>query len=292
MRRLPPLNSIRAFEAAAERESFAAAADELGVTQGAVSQQIKILEDYLGQKLFIRAGRGVVLSDVGRRFHSVVRVALNALELETARYVTPKSASTIKFTVLPAIASLWLVPRLETFQKLRPNVQLQISADPEIVDFARSDFHIGIRYGSGHVEQCRSVNLGYDRLYPVCSPAYLAENPVAEASDLSRCRLLHDTFWHEDWDRWKKAYAPLVDSHVTGQYFTHYSLAVDVARAGGGILMAHERLLRNFLENGELVPVINQSIPSSMEYYVVYPMRVAHLGPVKDFAAWMTENFT
>lgn len=291
MRKLPPLKAVRVFEAAAERESFVAAAEELGVTQGAVSQQIKLLENFLGQRLFVREGRGVLLTDVGRRYHSAVRNALNILERETVRYVTPAAPSTIKLTVLPALASLWLVPRLAGFQKEHPKVQIQISADAEMIDFARSDFHVGIRYGAGDVGGCHAKNLGFDRMYPVCSPEFLREHPVATVDDLAECRLIHDTFWYDDWQRWIQQHAPFLVNHVAGQYFTHYSLAVDAARAGGGVLMAHERLLRDVLSKGELVPILDKSILSQQAYFIVYPERASHIAAVRGLAAWISEQF-
>lgn len=288
MRKLPPLNSIRVFEAAAEKESFAAAADELGVTKGAVSQQIRVLEEYMGQPLFDREGRGLNLNDTGRRYHSAVRNALNILERETARYISSQSPSMIRLSVLPAFASLWLVPRLGEFQKLRKNVEFQLSADAAMVDFNRSDCHIGIRYGLGDVHRCYHKSLGYDQLFPVCSSAYMQKMNINTIEDIAHCRLLHDTYWQDDWPTWAAVHNVDLPNLSTGQHFSHYSLAVDAARSDAGIVMAHKRLLSDILSSGELVPVSDRQVQSQHPYYVVHPERVSHLSNVKEFVSWLS----
>ncbi len=286
-RRLPPLNAVRAFEVAAEHESFAVAAGELGVTKGAVSQQVRALEDYLGSPLFVRRARGLRLTDAGRQYHSAVRSSLNTLERATARFVPPRTRATLKLSVLPAFASMWLVPRFTDFQARHANIDVQLSANAEIVDFDRGDVQVGIRYGTGGMRGGGVHSLGRDRLFPVCAPAYADARGLRTPADLAGCRLLHDTYWQDDWRRWAEAAGIDLPNRHTGQYFTHYSMAADAARAGAGVLIGHERLLAPALAAGELVRLPGPDIAATDAYYVVYPPRCAHVAAVNDFVAWL-----
>ncbi len=294
-RRLPPLRTIRTFEAAADHESFALAAEALGVTKGAVSQQIKQLEAFLGLPLFARSGRGVRLTDAGRRYHSAVRTALAVLERETERLAGPRGTgqgrALLRLTVLPAFAAMWLIPRLAGFQDEHPRIDIEVSADPEVVDFARSDAHLGIRYGAGAGADLTVVPLGRDRLLPVCSPAYRAARGLERPADLARCRLLHDTFWRDDWYRWwrKSGAAPpeALPNLEEGQHFTLYSMAIEAAKSGLGVAMGHALLVERELAAGTLVAPFAASVPAAERYYLVRPGRSAHLSAVRAFEDWL-----
>ena len=291
MRMMPPLKAVRYFELAAEFESFSRAAKELRVSKGAVSQQVNHLEQYLGISLFRRTGRRVALTDAGRRYHSAARNAFNILETETERLAGSRLRGQLKLTVLPAFAALWLVPRLPRFQKSAAHLDIVIAAEAEVVDFTKSDAQIGIRYGATSQSGLTSTVLGHDELTPVCTPAYAELHAIRTAEDLSRCVLLHDTYWSDDWPRW------LTDAGVAdrlggdGQFFTHYSMAIDTARAGGGVAMGHRLLLRDMIDRGEVVSPLERSIPSVHPYVVVVPDHAAHLDFVKRFRKWLIESF-
>ncbi len=290
-RLLPPLKAVRYFELAAEFESFSRAADELRVSKGAVSQQINQLEQYLGASLFSRIGRRVTLTDAGRRYHSAARNAFNILETETERVAGARVRGHLKVTVLPAFASLWLVPRLPEFQKSVAHLDIAIAAEAEVVDFTRSDAHVGIRYGTTPQSGLAASMLGQDDLTPVCTPAYARAHDIRTANDLSRCVLLHDTFWPDDWPRWLREAGVADRLGGDGQFFTHYSMAIDAARAGGGIAMGHRLLLRDMIDRGELVCPLELSIRSLEPYVVVVPDSAAHLDFVKRFRDWLVASF-
>jgi LysR family glycine cleavage system transcriptional activator len=290
-RTIPPLKAVRYFELAAEHESFAAAADHLRVSKGAVSQQIKQLEQFLGISLFRRTGRRVVLTDAGRRYHSAVRSAFNILEKETERLAGSRVRGQLKITVLPAFASLWLVPRLPGFQQSMPHIDIIVSADAEMVDFSRSVAQLGIRYGTRDTDGLTSIRLGLDMLSPVCSPEYADRLAIRSPKDLSRCLLLHDTYWFDDWTRWLSMAGVTGSTGGDGQFFTHYSMAIDTARAGGGIAMGHKLLLRDLASRNELVYPLEQEIPAQQGYFVVVPDKSAHLDYVKRFRSWLTTSF-
>ncbi len=290
-RLVPPLKAVRYFELAAEFESFSRAAEALRVSKGAVSQQVTKLELFLGVSLFRRAGRGVALTDAGRRYHSAARNAFNILETETERIAGARRRGQLKVTVLPAFASLWLVPRLPTFQKSAAHLDIVISAEAEVVDFAKSDAHIGIRYGTPSQSGLQETLLGQDRLTPVCAPGYAQSHEIRTAEDLARCVLLHDTFWSSDWPRWLAAAGVADRLGGDGQFFTHYSLAIDTARAGGGVAMGHRLLLRDAIDRGDLVCPLALSISTLDPYLIVVPDNAAHLDVVKRFRNWLVESF-
>ena len=294
---IPPLKAVRYFESAADHESFSAAAEECHVSKGAISQQVRILEAYLGVPLFRKTGRRVALTDAGRRYHSAVRSALTTLERETVRLAGPRLRPKLRVTALPAIASMWLVPRLSEFQS-RLNVDLEIAAEAEMVDFSRSSAQVGIRYGGagadgeGTGKGLTAMSLGRDSLFPVCAPHYASDQGIASADDLKGCRLLHDTYWSDDWSRWLAAVGMQDRLGGDGQYFTHYSMAIDSARAGGGVAMGHAALVRDLLDRGELVRPLAPEISAVSDYYVVYPQSAAHLDYVKTFCQWVQGAFT
>jgi LysR family glycine cleavage system transcriptional activator len=289
-RRLPPLRAVQYFEAAAERENFAAAAEALGVSKGAVSQQVKLLEQSLGAPLFVRSGRGLRLTDAGRRYLGAVRSALSTLEQATTRLSGPQGRNLLRLSVLPVFASLWLVPRLSDFQDRHPQIDVEVSADAAMIDFERDDAHIGIRYGTGDARNLTVIPLGRDRLYPVCSPAYRKAQGLAAPADLERCRLLHDTYLTSHWPRWAASFRLSLPNLSSGQYFTHTSMALDAAKSGAGVVIGHDMLVQADLASGALVRPFEHSIEAEEQYYIVHPRRAQHLGAVKMFEAWLVEK--
>ncbi len=242
VRRLPPLRAVAYFEAVAERQSLVAAAAELGVSKGAVSRQLRQLEAYLGLALFDRSGRRLALTDAGQRYYVAVPNALEELETVAQRLSRQRERRSLRITVLPAFASLWLAHRLQEFQAGRPDLDIEISADAALVDFSRSDAHLGIRFGGEQAAGLTSRVLGIDCLTPMCSPVYAERLALREPSDL-----LHDTYWHDDWQRWCAAAAIALPESQEGQYFSHYSVAIDAALAGGGLAMGHGLLIATLL---------------------------------------------
>lgn len=290
-RLMPPLRSVHYFEVAAERESFTQAAEDLSVSKGAISQQVQLLEVYLGVQLFRKSGRGIQLTDAGRRYHSAVRNAFNILEAETERIVGSKVRSTLRVTALPAIASIWLVPRLAAFQKLVPHLDIEVSAEAEVIDFNRSDAQIGIRYGEPTSNELAVYPLGADLLRPVCSPAYAKAMEIQSPRDLARCRLLHDTYWRDDWSRWLSASSAEDYAGHDSQFYTHYSMAIQAARSGAGVAIGHSMLDHELIAKGELVPLFDLAIEANEGYYAVVPHRAKHLDYVSKFREWLEEQF-
>src|SRR5271169_2860522 len=170
---LPPLTALRCFEAAARRESFTLAADELFLTPSAVSHQIKSLEAFLGKELFVRVGRKMLLTDVGASYYENIRIAFKEILAATRATSEPRTGAMLKVNVLPHFASVWLMPRLGHFLRTHPNIELQIFSDRRPVNFSESSIDCDIRYGHGRWPNLRSDLLLRDVLTPLCSPSMI-----------------------------------------------------------------------------------------------------------------------
>lgn len=170
LRRLPPLNAIKAFEAAARHESFTRAAEELSVTQGAVSHQVKALEAQLGLKLFNRERQRLAITEAGRDYLAVVRDALDRIAIGTERLLQRQTSGVLTVSTSPDFAAKWLVHRLGRFSEAHPDIDLRISATMHHVDFAREDVDLAVRHGDGRWSGLDATRLCHEDLFPVCSP--------------------------------------------------------------------------------------------------------------------------
>ena len=189
--RLPPLNALKAFEAAARHESFTRAAEELCVTQGAVSHQVKALEAELSIKLFNRERQRLVITEAGRDYLNIVRDALDRIAVGTERLLQRQSAGVLTVSTSPDFAAKWLVNRLSHFAEKHPDVDLRVSAMTHYVDFAREDVDVAIRHGNGNWPGLHMERLYSERLFPVCSPKLVAgHNRITKAADLLKFPLL------------------------------------------------------------------------------------------------------
>src|SRR5690349_11702865 len=211
MARLPPLNALRAFDAAARHLSFAEAAEELHVTPAAISHQIKALEDDLGVKLFRRLNRAVRLTDAGQACLPGLRDGFERIAEAVARARQGDSVGVLTVTSSPAVAAKWLVPRLERFRERHPGIDLRIDASMRMVDLAREDVHVGLRYGAGKYPGLHTEQLLRSQVFPVCAPALLkGKYPLRKPEDLRHHTLIHDETIPldpsgPDWTMWLRA---------------------------------------------------------------------------------------
>src|SRR6478752_6358378 len=212
-RQLPPLNALKAFEAAARSESFTRAAEELCVTQGAVSHQVKALEATLGIKLFNRERQRLVITDAGREYLNIVRDALDRIAAGTERVLQRQNSGVLTVSTSPDFAAKWLVYRLGRFAEAHPDIDLRVSATMHHVDFAREEVDLAVRHGDGHWPGLDATRLCTERLFAVCSPKLLSgRNRIKRASDLLKFPLLRLDDW-KTWSRWFEA-AGLDDAAV------------------------------------------------------------------------------
>jgi len=291
------LASLRFFEAAARLLSFKEAALELHVTQGAVSQQIKHLEEALGCKLFYRLPRQVTLTEEGRRFASVVEEALQSIEREARNLAVSRSSTDIRVRVGPSFALLWLIPRLGEFYAAHPQIKLFITAAYGYFDPARREFDLAIEMVKGRLPALRAESLMDEYLVPICSPEYLKTHTfLKHPKDLARCTLLHDAHaWtgaaaDAEWRHWlREVGAPQVDS-TKGQFFSLANLSFEAALSHQGVAMGRGALIGEFLEAGKLVTPFKQRIKSPLRYCLLYPKELADRREIRTVIAWLREQ--
>ncbi|BBK29600.1 LysR family glycine cleavage system transcriptional activator [Stella humosa] len=285
-RELPPLNALRAFEAAGRLLSFTRAADELAVTQAAVSHQIKSLEEWLGVLLFHRMPRRLALTDAGRELLVSIRDAFDRIEGSVARARRDDGGGPLTVTVVPSFAAKWLVPRLGRFQAEHPDIEVRIAADTRLSSFD-DGVDVAIRAGRGHWPGLVCERLMSEALYPVCSPRLLAGAlPLCEPQDLRHHTLLHDDFEH-DWRMWLHAAGVDGVDWRRGPRFSDSSMVVQAAVEGQGIALARSALAQEDLKAGRLVRPFRIDIASDLAYYIVCP--AAHTGraKVRAFRDWL-----
>lgn len=294
---LPPFVGVRVFEAAARLRSFARAAEELGITAGAVSQHIRILEEFAGQPLFRRLGRGVELTDAGQAAFSHASAAMaELLQAGRAMRVSMRGRR-IAISTPPSFASKWLIPRLSKFQELWPDIEVRLSADMGLVDFSGSDIDIAIRYGPGGYEGLHCEKLMSEAVIVVASPRLLeGRSPLRTAADLADLPLIHDDAPERDpscptWAMWFAARGARHVDAERGSRFNQASLALEAAVAGKGLVLAKRHLaLRDLAEGALVAPLEEAHAPVSFAYWLVWP-RVRRFEPAqRAFLEWLREQ--
>jgi LysR family glycine cleavage system transcriptional activator len=271
MRRLPPLNALRSFEAAARLGSFNKAADELFVTPSAVSHQIKSLEEFLGISLFRREKRRSLLTAAGEKYLSAVEHALDEIDIATRRLIASPNTSAVNISVAPAFLTRWLVPRIRDFQQVYPDVELRLSASNGPVDFFHSDTDMAIYFGYGEWDEVESHFLRGVTLMPVCSPKLLeGGKPLNTPQDLRHHTLLHVSSRPEEWQQiLKKAGLPRSGAN-RGVTFSSTSLAMSAAMEGAGIALADIGLVEREVEYGQLIIPFEFQFKTRKAFYLVF----------------------
>ena len=289
-RKIPPLNSLRAFEAAARHMSFTKAAEELFVTQAAVSHQVKSLEDFLGIRLFRRLNRRLLLTDEGQAYLPRLSQALDLMHEATHQLLSAGATGSLTVSVLPSFAAAWLVPRLGRFRERHPDIDLRIDPAREVVDFARGDVDVAIRWGKGEYPGLQADRLMNEDTFPVCSPDLLWGNhPLRSPQDLVHHTLLHDDS-HGDWRTWLLAADVEGVDPNRGVVFTESSLLIQAAMAGQGVALARSVLAADGLADGKLVRPFGQNLPREFAYYLVCPLDTAEQPKVQAFREWLIEE--
>ena len=289
MERLPNLNGLRAFEAAARHLSFTAAARELSVTQTAVSHQIRRLEDELGLKLFRRGGRAVRLSLTGERFLPAVQEAFELLRRGAAQLRRQQLAGPLTVSTTASFATKWLVPRLAGFQRRHPEIEVRIATSTALIDFRDDDVDVAIRYGEGAWPGPLVIErLLEDDVVPVCSPALLqGPRPLREPADLRHHVLLHVLAYRDDWRLWLTATGTTGVDPERGPLFDQTILALQAAAEGMGVALGRTVLMQHELAEGRLVMPFDVRTPSEYAYYLVMPQDAADSPRIAAFRDWL-----
>jgi LysR family transcriptional regulator, glycine cleavage system transcriptional activator len=292
-RRLPPLNALRAFEAAARHLNFSRAADELSVTPGAVSQQIQNLEDYVGASLFRRTPKGLLLTDAAQAALPALREAFDRLAEAASLLTAAVDGRRLTLTAAPSFAAKWLVPRLGRFEEAHPLVDVWLSADMDLVDFAAGEVDLAIRYGAGPYPGLEAIRLMHETVIPVMSPDLMAANPVNAPADLAGHVLLHDGSPDADdscpdWLMWLAARGVKGVDGNRGPRFNQSSLVIEAAVGGRGVALAKRTLAQDDLDAGRLVVPMPIATSVDFAYYVVHPKAKGRLPQVKAFVSWIS----
>src|SRR6266513_3199705 len=285
--RLPPLNALKAFEAAARHESFTRAAEELCVTQGAVSHQVKALETELAIKLFNRERQRLIITEAGRDYLAVVRDALDRIAAGTERLLQRQSAGVLTVSTSPDFAAKWLVHRLGHFAEAHTGIDLRVSATLHHVDFAREEVDLAVRHGDGNWPGLDAVRLSPEQLFAVCSPKLLSSRRrLAKPADLLKSPLIHMDN-RTDWNNWLRE-ADLDETGVThGPVLNRASMVIDAAINGQGIALARTTLAAWDLIIGHLVRPFAETLRLSKTYWIVCPKVTATLPKIVTFRDWL-----
>src|SRR5258708_4108425 len=292
-RRLPPLNALRAFEAAARHLNFSRAADELSVTPGAVSQQIQNLEDYVGASLFKRTPKGLLLTDAAQTALPALREAFDRLAEASSLLTAAVDGRRLTLTAAPSFAAKWLVPRLKRFEETYPQIDVWLSADLDIVDFASGEIDLAVRYGTGRYPGLEIGRLMSETVIPVASPDLIADNPLESPADLARHTLLHDGSPDADdscpdWLMWLAARGVEGVDGTRGPRFKQSSLVGEAAVGGRGVALAKRTLAQDDLDAGRLVAPLQIATAVDFAYFVVHPKAKGRLPQVKAFVSWIS----
>jgi LysR family glycine cleavage system transcriptional activator len=284
-RRLPSLNALKAFEAAARHENFSVAAEELFVTHAAVSRHIRELEEWLGTELFSRTGRGVTLTDAGRRFGTRLTPLFDNMAEATREAAAQGDVRSLNVSVEPATASRWLVPRLGRFNELHPDIELMINPETRLVDFRSGEADVGIRYALTEADDVEMVRLSDSLSFPVCSPKLIEDRDPITPADLVDYTLLHEQR-KQWWADWLAAAGVQGVTDWRGTVFQNH-LAIEAAEAGQGFALGDQILCTDAIVEGRLVRPFSLDLKDHGSYCIVRAKGVKESAPARAFREWL-----
>ena len=296
MARLPPLNALKAFESAGRHLSFSKAAEELNVTPGAISQQIRALEDFLDVELFKRRNRVIVLTDEGQLALPFMSKGFEKFNEGVEAVIKHKGNAPLTITSAPSFISKWLIPRLDKFKNIHPEIDVRIDASSRLVDFLHEDIDVGIRFGTGEFDGLESTHLFAFDLIPVCSPGLIKQGKeLCDLSDIRHYTLLHNDYDETDpsWPDWAMWLATagiegIDTSH--GIYFNQADMLLEAAIEGQGIGLVGAPLAANDIASGRLVQPFEKRMPVRLSYHFVTSKQKARDPKVIAFREWIFEE--
>jgi len=286
--RIPPMKAIVAFESVARNKSVGKAAEELGLTASAVSHQLGNLEDVIGQALFFRQGRGLVLTPVGEQYLRDVTGVIAELNRATERAATPSAIDILRVHTSPSFGLMWLLPRLASFQADNGDIQLNLSCSYEDVSFTAGFYDIDVRHGHAHWRDTEVKTLRHERILPLASPDYLRRHPVKDPAALVDHRLIHSETPLVRWQQWFARFGVPAARKTFDFSFDRSYMSLETAALGLGVALESSLLASVLLRKGALVPVFEaQYAVEVASHHVVYPAQNADLPRVARFLAWL-----
>jgi LysR family transcriptional regulator, glycine cleavage system transcriptional activator len=289
-RRLPPLSTLPVFEAASRLGSFSAAAEELHVTHGAVSHQIRSLEEHLGIALFARNGRRVALTPDGAAFAEQVRNALRLVG-EAVESISPEARQNrLTISVLPSFASRWLMPHIGRFVELHPEYEISVQSTISLANFSSDGVDVAIRFGRGPWPGVHSERIAGDAYFPVCSPRFHRGKLPKNLQQLAGFKLLRTHM--PNWELWFRAARLDFVPPMHGVDYDDASLLLQAAIAGEGIALTRKSLVENDLAAGRLVKLFDIEVASPEDYYLVCAAQQALAAKITAFRDWIVKEIT
>ncbi|TFW16133.1 transcriptional regulator GcvA [Duganella callida] len=285
--RLPNFSALRAFEAAARHENFSRAAEELHLTHGAISHQVRALEEELGRPLFVRHGRQVKITNDGLKFAQFLGKTFADIAVATNAMRAAAINQRLTITSIPSFAARWLAPRLGRFIELHPDIEVVLQSSGHMQDLAREGIDVGIRFGRGHYPGMLALKLMGDMYYPVVSPHYRGGALPAAPTDLAQHTLLRSV---EPWMPWLQAARVDLSEPSGGLLFEDLSMLIRSAADGNGVALVRHVVAMQEIASGQLLRLFDISTPSPDEYYFVTPPGAAERPQVQAFRRWLLEE--
>ena len=286
--RLPPLNSLKAFEAAAKHESFLEAAAEQNVTPGSVSRHVRLLESYLGTELFVRRSNGVALTSAGREYAAKVRGIFRDLRTETDRVRKPSRDRAIVISTLPIFAERWLHRRIPSLRRAFEHAELRVESLNVQRKAGLEDVDAWIMFSKGQHPGYSVTRLFGEEVFPVCSPQFretLSAHPGAD--EVIGQPLLHDIYWDTDWPDWARAVGATPGEHSADMRFALYKGVIQAAVDGMGMAVGHGEMVARELATGKLVPLAHLSVNSEKSYHLVMNASSANNPTLVRLKEWL-----
>lgn len=285
LRRLPNLAALRAFEAAARHENFSRAAEEIHVTHGAISHQVRALEEELGVPLFVRHGKRIAITPEGERFAATLRKALMEIASAAAALQADARQTRLTVTSLPAFAARWLSPRLGKFIERYPDLEVMLQSSNHLTDFVRESVDIGIRFGRGNYPGLAVEKIMEDYYYPVASPRFNGGKLPRTVQQLAKFPLLRCE--EEPWGPWFHAAGVDMPEPTGGLVFQDSSMMVRAAVDGQGIALARHAIAASDVASGDLVRLFEATAPCPHSYFLVCPPESLRKPQVQAFRDWL-----
>ena len=288
--RLPPLISLRVFEAVARHLSFTKAAEELHVTQAAVSHQVKKLEEWLGLTLFLRLNRSIKLTREGEAYAKPLSEAFDALAAATDTLLNNTGPQSISIATFDSIAANWLAPRIRKFQEGNPGIAIKIATRNFYSDFSENDADVEIRYGDGAWPGLHVVKIADEEIFPVCSPSLLGRKRKLKSVDEAKnYELIHDEMVME-WADWLEAAGASTANADRGLHYNHSHIVIQSAIAGEGLALGRSLLVADELASGRLIAPFDFKMRSKFSYYMVCPKELSDQAWINEFRDWLLKE--
>ncbi|CDZ25940.1 LysR family transcriptional regulator [Neorhizobium galegae] len=286
---LPSTSALAAFDSVARLGSFSAAAEELSLTQGAISRQVSGLEEQLGIQLFDRSSRGVSLTSAGAEYAKVVANALSQIRSASLQVMTKRHSDQLNLAILPTFGTRWLMPRIPQFVARHPEITLNFATRIGVFDFDRDGIDMAIHIGQPDWPGAECTFLMEEMVAPVSSPAFLASHPIRKGEDLLRLPLLHMASRPGAWNHWFESLG-IAGTSSQGMRFEQFGSVAQACIAGLGVALMPLFLIDSELAAGQLVEVFPHQVRSTSAYYAVAPLSKADFRPVVAFRAWLIEE--